>query len=419
MKSIAVLATLINLRPSYSINSIVKDKVHMMAQAGYAVRLLVLEGFVGKLHSAVEVRPCLPQLTLPSYSLDMDPLEGFDADVDSLHSTIQANLDGIDVCITEDLLYRPQYLHHNAAVRRVGDDIPRLQWVHWIYNAPLARPQNLKYPHTLRFTGMPRSRFVLGNRWQAPLLAEMYNVPESDVSVVYNARDPRSLFDLDSLTCDMIERHTLLEADVICVYPTRLAPEKQIDHAMRLIARIKAHGCSVRLIVCNTYTRGKALTTIMKGLIALGNDLGLDNSELIFTSQQYTGWRHGTSKRVVQELLRLSNLFILPSVSEGCSLSLLEGAMAKPLVVLNEDSPGIREFGESNALYMKFGNNRFRSSYYEDTGLDLMSLDIQAKRIIDELQANKALAMFTSVRKRFNYDWIMQEQLAPLLESTW
>jgi len=93
--------------------------------------------------------------------------------------------------------------------------------------------------------------------------------------------------------------------------------------------------------------------------------------------------------------------------------------MAKPLVVLNEDSPGIREFGESNALYMKFGNNRFRSSYYEDTGLDLMSLDIQAKRIIDELQANKALAMFTSVRKRFNYDWIMQEQLAPLLESTW
>ena len=118
-------------------------------------------------------------------------------------------------------------------------------------------------------------------------------------------------------------------------------------------------------------------------------------------------------RQVVRELFQISNLFPLLSTSEGCSLTLLEAALCKNLIVLNEDFPPMKEFGEiDHVLYMKVSSTRCQTKYNpsEDT-----YFKDWAAIIWSAIENNKVLRFNRKVLKRFNREWIWQNQLQPLL----
>ena len=86
----------------------------------------------------------------------------------------------------------------------------------------------------------------------------------------------------------------------------------------------------------------------MQLLVQRGKRKGL--TRLIITSEEEdpeTGEKMelGVPHEVVKNLLAYSDLFVLPSTSEACSLIMLEAGASKNLVVLNSDLPSFYDFG--------------------------------------------------------------------------
>ena len=86
---------------------------------------------------------------------------------------------------------------------------------------------------------------------------------------------------------------------------------------------------------------------------------------------------------------------------------LLEAAITKNLLVLNDDFPPLREFFGKNALYFKFGSIRTKTEY---KNIDKYFEDM-AKIILAELSSNRALNAFTTAKQKFNYDYTFKNEL--------
>src|SRR3990167_8339059 len=112
----------------------------------------------------------------------------------------------------------------------------------------------------------------------------------------------------------------------------------------------------VKLVVCNAHANDKREKQLIAETLSFATQKGLNASEIIFTSLENPPENElGVPREVVSQLFQLSNIFIFPSISENCSLVLLEAMLSKNLLVLNDSVMPMREFGKENALYFKFG----------------------------------------------------------------
>lgn len=250
---------------------------------------------------------------------------------------------------------------------------------------------------------------------------EMYGLWPKDVKVVYNSMDLRYVFNLSELTSQLIDEYKLFEADVIAVYPvssTRMGDDgKAVRKVISIMAHLRKLGQDVRLIIPNAHANAENEKNTIREFQAMGSGMGLTSRELIFTSLfDAPKWEHGIPHYNVVELFQIANLFIFPSFSENAPLILLEAAATKNLLVLNEDFRPMLDFLGSDGSF----NFRFRSRLIQETeyrnGEDNYYNDI-AKIVLSDLNNNRVMKAFTRVRKKFNLDWIAQNQLIPAIEE--
>jgi len=92
---------------------------------------------------------------------------------------------------------------------------------------------------------------------------------------------------------------------------------------------------------------------------------------------------------------------------------MLEAALTKNLVILNEDFPPMKEFGEiDHTLYMKVSSTRCQTTYNPNE--DAYYRD-WARIIINKLDTNQPNRFNRKVLKMFNRGWVWKNQLEPLL----
>jgi glycosyltransferase involved in cell wall biosynthesis len=223
-----------------------------------------------------------------------------------------------------------------------------------------------------------------------------------------------------------MEEHKLLEADTICIYPTRLTEAKQIDKAIQLVEQLKVLGQDVRMIVCNSWSNGQEEIDYLN---KLKSESFLTEQELLFTSTFESKWckdsdidiQLGLPKPVVQDLLRLSDLFILPSISECCSMVMLEAGANKNLMILNQDLWSLHEFGgqimnnstSRSAMYLEFGSRTRPIANYHPSPEEWYKN--KALEIIEYQNSNQAINFFKTIRKRHNPEWVYRNQLLPCI----
>jgi glycosyltransferase involved in cell wall biosynthesis len=184
------------------------------------------------------------------------------------------------------------------------------------------------------------------------------------------------------------------------------------------MAGLKKLGRSVRYIICNAHANGDNEKQEIQKMRALAKEYGLDpRYELIFTSLiDAPKYEQGVPHQVVMELMRFSDIFIFPSVSENCPLVLLEAALGKNLLILNEDFSPMKDFVGPRALYFKFdsittttNHPMGEDTYYEDV----------AKIISAELGANRIFQGYREIKRKFNIDYIFKHELEPLFYEQW
>jgi glycosyltransferase involved in cell wall biosynthesis len=415
MKRVLVVTTFADLSPDYSLATVVADQLRMLVRHGYSPGLAVQENFADEasVPEGVRLLKVVPVLPLHDYRPPEAPRPEFAEQVDQIAGGLRPLLADYDVVVTHDLMFLGWYLPHNAAIRHLVGEFPAMRWLHWVHSAPSARPTRLTYPHELRYSLPPNSRLVYLNHHDTLRLAEMFGTSLEHVRVVHNPKDAAAFFGLHPVIREIMDRYPVLSADVVSVFPfsTPRWEGKNVKKLIWLMAKIKEQGRKVLLVLANAHCNAPMEKATVKNLQLFAAEKGLGTADLCFTSTLGPQWEYSLPNEAIRQLFQLSNVFIMPSLSECCSLVLLEAAICKNLLVLNADVPSMREFGGDKALYPQFGSVTLHVQYQNEESY----WADWARIVLGSLNQERALESFRRILDRHSPDWVFKRQLEPLL----
>jgi len=436
MKSIAILTNFTSYDRKYSLCNVVAEQIRMLEKNNYPTTIIVNDGFVDATVNSLMADSGIKdkELALGPYTEnklrfipnvrcynELKKDDTWDEDIKKIVDILEPMLKEVDVVLTHDLIYQPAYLKLNHAARIIAEKYPDIQWLHWIHSSttPAILNSNANYLQTVK-NPFPKSFVIYPNSFEIPRVAANLGYQEDQVKAVHHATDPADFFNFHAVTRQLVEKINLYSVDVIGCYPLRLDRGKQPHRVIELFNAIKQIGRTVRLVICDFHSTGGDKVKYRQEMKDMAIDLGMNSSEVTFTSELGGNCACGVPRDVVRDLMMISNLFILPSRSETYSLVVQEAALAKNLLMLNYDFPPMRSIYGNKPLYAKFSSN-----IDSNTGMDGNTETTynpsfgqyahdQALKICYYLENEKVISMATMIRKHRNPQAIFKTQLEPL-----
>lgn len=419
-KVVGLLTTFYSLDPAYSLASVVEAQLHGLVKYGYKTIFYAHDNFTDPDHripEGVEVRKVIPRFLLVDYSANQTPATDLEEQGKKVFTALMEHAQDVDVLINHDWILQGWFLPYAIGLHNFAKANRKIKHLNWIHSNPSSMPAGLDYPHKFRYTLPDNSKLVYLNNYGIVAAAEAYNTFPKDVRIVYNSVDPRLFFDPHPLVNKLINEYGILDVDFLQVYPVstpRMVAGKGLHTLIDIFAKLKQERKKVCLVVANAHANDKREKQLIAETLSYASQKGLSQRELIFSSLLLAPtYELGVPRKVISDLFRLTNLFVFPSVSENCSLILLEAMLSKNLLILNSNVPPMREFAKENALYFDFGGMGTNVEY---TDRDGFMRDV-ARIIISEFNNNRALRAANDLKKHFNFNYIIQEQLVPIIEG--
>lgn len=447
MVKVALLTTLDCLPPMYGLVPVIVNQLKMLSKYhDDEVGLFIMEGSEAKkdwrgMPPNIKLEPFVPFMHLYDYAAEGSPKQEFDVPAEGIHhdginrnetnfdkqvrlivDSLENRLMYYDVVITHDIMFQGWFLPHNAACRIVGGHYPKIKWIHWCHSGPsIWGPSLTKGVNKYRFSGMQNSIFVSPNEAMAPGFAKMYNVPRNLIKVVYHIFEPTSFFKFNPISTALVEKHNLLNADVLAVWATRIdhLQGKGIPFAVNFMANLNRL-CNAKLMFLNSWSSTDAGRNSIKAIRKIADEKGLPPENLGFSSELDEKWENGVPPEVVHDLLQISNLFIFPSSSETFSYSLAEAAVSKNLLLLNQNLEVMTELAGDTAEYVKTMSDYAGKKITEDykDGEDGYCA-ARADEVWTQIKTNKVLMAQRRWLRDFRAQSIWEEQMKPLIEGKW
>jgi len=400
------------------------NQIRMLVDGGYKPVVIVGEHFKPIKDYAdpnVELRR-IPDVPV-SNTVEMDST--FEQDIVALESALSEALEGVDVVITHDIIYQPACVKHLVASKRIAQRRPELRWLHWIHSATSPYTlQNLRPIFVDEYTKIisekfPNSFYVFFNHYSIPRIANNFQIDEADVKIVHHPTDIKAFYKIEDDSWEIIKKHRILEKDVICTYAIRLDRGKQVEHVIKIVAALKRLGNSVSLCIFDFHSTGGDKVAYRNELKAIARDWDVEK-EVIWMSEQKASWNVEVPYANVSDFFRISNVFVMPSVSESYSLITQEAGLSGVAMVVNRDFPPFRDIFSWMPYQYPFSSNINAITGLDgDTKTEIHDekqfyLDI-ARVLQYELKHNRVLAQKTFLRKERNLDAVFRNELEPLI----
>jgi glycosyltransferase involved in cell wall biosynthesis len=233
-------------------------------------------------------------------------------------------------------------------------------WLHVCHSAASKeRPANVP---AVRITLPPKHRLLCLNEADVEHLAAHYATSKDNVVTAPNARDITTFGRFDPHAELIVDRYGLAEADVVQVFPvsgTRMGA-KGVPVLISIFGHLAKLGLKVKLVLVNAHSNSDAVRNVIGAYRKDARSAGLASDDLIVTSEDFPGSSaDGLSIQAVHDLFQVSNLFVLPSISEASSLTLLEAAMSGCLIVTNGSLHTVRSsLNPTACISARFGSVR-------------------------------------------------------------
>jgi glycosyltransferase involved in cell wall biosynthesis len=435
-KRVTIFTTFSDISEAYSLNRVVQDQLKMLLGGGYTPNVIVAESFQPTgIYADPRVR--IQKIPLVPVHNEVKKDESFDEDVNKIVTALEEVLKETDVVLTHDVIYQNAALKHNFAARKIAEKYPQIKWLHWIHSAtsPVTlanlRPYFQDEYLNLVSKPFPNSYYIFFNDYSVPRVAQNFGVSEDFVRVVHHPSDLAEVYGLTPGVEALCKSKEIFSADAICIYPIRLDRGKQVEHVIKTMACLKDCGLKVRTIIVDFHSTGGDKVTYRDELKAMAIDWGLNSEELVWTSEFKPDWHVEIPHADVMALMRLANIFIMPSVSESYSLITQEAGLNKVVAVLNFDFPPFRDIFGPNAIYRKYSSNvdimngmdGNTNTAYGPNNISPEERKTHEKRyhletagmIHAKLRSYKDLALSTFLRQYRNLDYVFKHELEPLL----
>lgn len=425
MKRIAIFTTFGQYSEAYSLNRVVMNQIRMLVDHGYKPIVIVGKNFIPVYDYAlpeVELRhiPDVPVFN----ELRSDPT--FDQDVMAIEHDLNTALKDVDVVLTHDIVYQTAAVKHLVAAKRIAKRRPELRWLHWIHSATSPYTlQNLRPFYVDEYVNIlqekfPNSFYVFFNHYSIPRIAQNFKINDEDVKIVHHPTDIKAFFKMEEESWMLIKAKKILSADVICTYPIRLDRGKQVEHVIKTMAGFKMLGRSVRLVVFDFHSTGGDKPIYRDELKQIAIDWGLNSDEVTFASEFIPEWQTEVPYKVVADFMHISNVFLMPCVSESYSLITQEAGISGVTMGTNFDFPPFRDIFGWEPYQFKFSSAIDVMTGLDGTTTTTPNNDKEyhkeiAKVFLYELEHNRVLSLKTKLRRDRNLDAIFEKELEPLL----
>lgn len=425
MLRVAIFTQFNSYSEAYSLNRVVMNQIRMLVDNGYKPVVIVGKGFdpvYDYADPAVELR-YIPDVPV-SNEVQSDPT--FDQDVMAVEKALSSALVDIDVVLTHDLVYQPCCLKHLIAAKRIAKRRPELRWLHWIHSATSPYTlQNLRpffvdeYVKILQ-EKFPNSFYVFFNHYSIPRIAQDFQIDDEDVKIVHHPTDIKSFFKIEDPSWQLIQSKNILDADIVCTYAIRLDRGKQVEKVIKVIAAMKAFGRSVRLIIFDFHSTGGDKVSYRDDCKKIAAEWGLNDQEITWASEYSPEWEVETPYRVVSDFFHISNLFVMPSVSESYSLITQEAGLSGVAMVVNFDFPPFRDIFGWEPYEAKFSSNIDLMTGLDGDTTTTPNDEKQwfgdlARCLLYEFEHNRVLSLKTKLRKERNLSAVFRNELEPLI----
>ena len=329
------------------------------------------------------------------------PVEFFEL-VERLDNELHQILADTDLLIAHNVCSLHKNLALTAAVQQVAtheSSVRLILWHHdlaWTgsrYQAEL----HPGYPWDLLRTAWAGATQVVVSELRRQELAGLTGLPLDRIQVIPNGLDLAQFLKLETETLNLIKSLKLLEAHPLLLLPVRLTWRKNIELALRVLAKLREAFPQAALVVTGPPgPHNPANAAYLESLLTLRTELGLAGAAhfLAELSPEYL------PDSVIFDFYRLADALILPSREEGFGIPLLEAGLAR-LPIFCADIPPLRALADGYASFFSPEANP----------------EQVAEMISRRLLADNVCAFQTFVREQFTWEWIYRQQIRPLFHE--
>lgn len=414
----AIFTTFTSADHAYSLNRVVQDQIKMLVYGGFKPTVFVEQGF-----RPIEAY-ALPEVKLvylPNVPKSNEGILPADWEVyrDKMADALVEALQNVDVVLTHDLISQPAHIIHNLAARKVLDKFPKLRWLHWIHSVFSSNmPSNVWEASKESRSPFPNSFLVYPNSFDIPRLSANFGYEETDIKWVPHPTNVEEFFGMDEISARFVRDKKLLEPDVLLVYPCRLDRGKQPHYLIDLVAACKRNGMTAKVVFMDFHSTGGDKVVYRNEMLQQAIDLGIKD-DVLFFSQYDKKYEYEAPHTVVRDLMMISNVFMMPSVSETYSLVAQEAILCGNFIILNHDFLPFRSIFGDLPKYYQFSANIGLNGMdgHIDTKYENKQeyFNIMAHYISYMITYDKVLALKTKFRKERNHYAVFEKFLRPLL----
>jgi len=414
---IAILTSFTSMLPGYSLTGIVEDQARMLAKYGNEVHLFVCETYKGETFGDdVILEKKIPFSHLIDYSSGNDLSDHHKEIIQKTSAIfIEELAKDYEVVFTHDLVFTGWNLPYGLACCEASKKLPNVRWLHWIHSVPT------RYSDWWNVQSWGKKhKIIYPNETDKIRVAEAYRGRIDDVRVIPHIKDLRSYGAYHTETSEFLDCYPeIMQADILQIYPSSVdrLKAKRLREVLLIFSKIKKMGFKVCLVVANQWATGRQqkedINEYKKIAVRNGLQIGRD---VIFTSDYKEGkYGVGIPRYMVEELFRLSNLFIYPTREESFGLVMPEASLSGGcLMVLNKSLSMQTEISGFTTLYFDFGSYHmeFKADNEEVYFTDL------AKIILGRMRQNEAIQTKTFCRQHYNYDHLYNHYYAPIMAES-
>jgi glycosyltransferase involved in cell wall biosynthesis len=389
------------------VESVIAHHARLMSADGHSVRLIAGRG------EALDER--IPLVNVPladsrheriayvKEQLDRGEVtEEFNVVRDKLAIEMQTALSGADILIAHNVCSLNKNLALTAALYQLHQSakLPRL--ILWHHDLAWTTPRyhaELRdgYPWDLLRMDWKKTTHAVVSESRRMELTRLMNLDSASIHVVPNGVDIERFYKLELQTQALIAKINLWNAAPILLLPVRVTPRKNIELALHMLAELKKHFPKAALVVTGPLGPHNANNhKYFKKLLALRMELNVQGSVHFLTELTDSF----LPNEVIADFYRVADALFFPSREEGFGIPILEAGLTG-MPIFCSDIPPLQDLGMNHVTYFSPDANPREL----------------AELIANQLSSNSIYQLRADIRKRFTWERIYSEKIAPLLEQ--
>jgi len=416
---IAILTTFTQFYPGYSLTGIVKDKAEMLTKYGHEVHLFVNERYKGETFPGdVILEKKIPFAHLKSYGSITEVTPEHKMVRNKTKVMLESECQDFDIIMTEDFIFQGWNLPYALGIMEAAPNLDKPRWLHWVHSIPTGR----RDWWDIRFYNK-KHKIVYPNKTDRQRVAEEFRGTADDIVVIPHIKDIRSWMDFEEDAKKIIDwAPGLMNADIVKVYPCSVdrLPAKGISDVISIMAHIKRSMKSVCLFLATQWATGPKQWSILEEYKKEATEKGLVVGEDIVFSADYNRGPGGrpqfgvaVPKKILRNLMQLSNLFIFPTTEETFGLVYPEIVLSSgALTVLNKSLGMMAEVSGFNGISFEFGSYHHKLQYSPGRREPYMAAIAQT--ILGHMLRSESIRSRTFIRQSYNYDHLYSKYYGPM-----